>query len=259
MAYQMVLFDHVGMTSSPAAMANQPMNTEPDPEARLARIVAMGLTRLAVPHALGGQGAQASVLAAALQTLASQNPAEAWVAWSQCLVIEALVHSPNVALREHLLPDLLDGGRAGAVSWAPELGLQHPPRPVGAHALARGWHLSGQLAQVPNLQWSGYALLCPTWFKHEGSAPDHLGWALLRSEENGLHHEWDLSRTMARQAAGGTVRLHNVYFREDELLGDEALSLPLRLLDQRLRAAWWAGVMQRSSTQLTEHPADWSL
>jgi hypothetical protein len=114
------------------------------------------------------------------------------------------------------------------------------------------------LAQVPNLQWSGYVLLCPTWFEREGGPPERLGWALLRSEEDGLSHETDRSRAMVRQAAGGSVRLHKVYFREDELLGDEALSLPLRLLDQALRAAWWAGVLQRpnpsSPTQLNTPP-----
>jgi hypothetical protein len=90
---------------------------------------------------------------------------------------------------------------------------------------------------------------------------------LLRSEEDGLHHAWDHSRSMTRQAACGAVHLNRVDFREDELLGGEALTLPLRLLDQPLRAARWAGVMQRPSAhtgdqtadQPYEHTTDWSL
>ncbi len=218
-----------------------------DPESLLAHIVALGLPRLHVPRAMGGQGADAQALAAALHQLAQGQPAAAWMAWSHCMAIEALVHSPNVAVREHVLPSLLDGSMAGAVSWSPDFGLAHSPRPVQALPLERGWHLSGRLEQVLNLQWMGYLMLCPVWFTPGGGQPDRLGWALLRSEEDGLRHEPAPSRPLTREAACGTVQLKQVYFREDELLADDAqaLSVPLRVLDQTLRAALWAGALQR--------------
>jgi alkylation response protein AidB-like acyl-CoA dehydrogenase len=245
MADQADLVEHQGMS--------------PDPESLLAHIVALGLPRLHLPRALGGQGADATVLAAALQDLARQAPAAAWMAWSHCMAIEALVHSPNVAVRECVLPSLLDGSMAGAVSWSPDFGLAHSPKPVQALPLDRGWHLSGRLEQVLNLQWMGYLMLCPVWFKQAAQQPDRLGWTLLRSEEDGLRHEPDasrpLSRPLSRAAACGTVHLKQVYFREDELLADDAqaLSVPLRVLDQTLRAALWAGALQRPRADTHDH------
>jgi len=133
------------------------------------------------------------------------------------------------------------------VSWSPDFGLAHSPRPVAAHPLDRGWHLSGRLDQVLNLQWMGYLMLCPVWFSAEAAPAPRLGWTLLRSEEDGLRHEPDTSRPMTRAAASGTVHLKQVYFREDELLADDAqaLMVPLRVLDQTLRAALWAGALQQ--------------
>ena len=77
--------------------------------------------------------------------------------------MEALVRSPNVAVRETVLPDLLDGSRAGPCPGSPTSGWPLRP-PVRAEALERGWHLHGRLDQVLNLQWVGYVVLCPVWF-----------------------------------------------------------------------------------------------
>jgi len=234
--------DHVRMTTTAPA----PAAAESDPEALLAEVVASGWPRLIVPRALGGEGATHPELADALLQLARRHPAAAWMAWSHGLVIEALLRSGNAALREHVLPDLLDGSRAGAVSWAPDFGLASPPQPVSAVALDRGWHLTGRLDQVLNLQWMGYVVLCPVWFEPVNGHPARLGWTLLRSEEDGLHHELDRSRPLTRQAACGTVNLQRVYFREDELVADHAdtLSASLRVLDHALRKALWDGALR---------------
>jgi len=234
--------DHVPMSILDAP---KPVG-ESDPEALLALVVASGWPRLIVPRALDGEGAQAHEVADALLQLARQHPAAAWMAWSHGLVIEALLQSGNVAVREYLLPDLLSGHRAGAVSWAPDMGLGMPPKPVGAQALERGWQLSGRLDQVLNLQWMGYVVLCPVWFEAPTGQPAQLCWTLLRSEEDGLRHEMDRSRPLTRQAACGTLHFNRVYFREDELLADQGdnLGAALRVLDQALRAALWAGALK---------------
>ena len=217
----------------------------PDPEALLHDVLASGWLRLILPEALGGEGASAADVAKALLPLARRHPAMGWMAWSQALVIEALVRSPNVAVRETVLPDLLDGSRAGAVSWAPEFGLASPPRPVAATPLARGWRLDGCLEQVFNLQWMGYVVLCPVWFAATPGRPPQLSWTLLRSEEDGLHAEMSPQGHLRRQAACGDLHLRGVYFREDELLADDAVALrtPLSVLDQALRAALWSAAL----------------
>lgn len=232
-----------GMNTLSAAIPLLPPS-EADPEALLAEVIDSGWPQLILPQALGGKGADSLALAQALQALARRHPAAAWMAWSHGLVMEALVRSPNVAVRETVLPDLLDGSRAGAVSWVADFGLAPTPKPVRAEALERGWHLHGRLDQVLNLQWVGYVVLCPVWFAAPTGGGPRLGWTLLRSEEDGLRHELDRSRPLTRQAACGSLQLQRVYFREDELLADDAdaLSAPLSVLDQTLRSAVWSGV-----------------
>lgn len=230
MADQSGQAEHRGMPVTPLVSPHLEPEPEPEPEALLAEVIGLDLPRLALPRTCGGEGADIATLASAVQ---------------------ALARSPNVALREHLLPDLLDGSLAGAVSWSLDFGLVQAPWPVKGRPRDRGWHLSGRLLQVPNLQWAGHVLLCPVWFEPDGPQAARLGWALLRSEEDGLRHALDSSRALTRQAACGTVTLQRVHFREDELLADDAgaLALPLRLFDQALRSAWWAGVLQRPTAR----------
>ena len=88
--------DHVHMPTQALA----PSVAESDPETLLAEVVASGWPRLIVPRALGGEGATHPELADALLQLARRHPAAAWTAWSHGLVIEALLRSGNVALRD---------------------------------------------------------------------------------------------------------------------------------------------------------------
>lgn len=260
----MALRDHLGMNIA-ASAPQAPPTPEADPENLLREVIASGWPRLIVPRALGGEGSDATQIAEALRPLAQRHPAAAWMAWSHGLVIEALVRSPNVAVRETVLPDLLDGSRAGAVSWVREFGLAAAPKPVHAEPLDRGWHLHGRLDKVLNLQWQGYVVLCPVWFAAPAGQAPRLGWALLRSEEDGLRHEMDRSSPLTRQAACGAVQLQRVYFREDELLADDAdargapfgaaLSTPLSVLDQALRAALWSGASASASPSTTSTKA----
>lgn len=183
----------------------------------LARLAQTGLLRCAVPARMGGDGGDAADLALAASLLLQRDTAAAAVLWAQRLAIEALVQTPNVALRELWLPDLMRGERAGTLS--PEAA------PLTGEDTGRGWRLSGQLPDVPNRPWEGFSLVAPLRL---GEAP--AGWALLRSEEDGLG---------ALPAAGhptpqlATLALRRVYFREDEWLGEADLA-------QRMAPVAWA-------------------
>lgn len=174
----------------------------------LERLAQTGLLRCAVPAGMGGDGGDASDLALAARLLLPREPAAACVFWAQRLAIEALVHSPNVGLRELWLPDLMGGQRAGTL----------PPRadPLRAEDTGRGWRLSGALADVPNRPWEGFSLVAPVRL---GDTP--AGWALLRSEEDGLSALPGPGGTTTQTA---TLRLRRVYFREDEWLGEADLA-----------------------------------
>jgi alkylation response protein AidB-like acyl-CoA dehydrogenase len=220
---------------------------EHDAPSRLAAIARRGLLRCAVPLAQGGDGAPVDELVSRIRELAGRDMGSARIAWAQRIVIEALVHSPNVALREHLLPDLLSGALAGALSWRQDLTLASARSLVQAQPLERGWHLNGQFDDVPNLQWEGYVIVCPVRFNAQVGQPPRWAWVALRSEEDGLHHVIDVARPLDVATASGTVRLNNVYFREDELLADDPhrLALHLQLLDQAVRPAMLAAALSR--------------
>ena len=164
-----------------------------------------GLLRCAVPARMGGDGGDAADLALAASLLLPRDTAAGAVFWAQRLAIEALVQSPNVALRELWLPDLLSGERAGTLS-------PHAA-PLTGEDTGRGWLLSGHLPDVPNRPWEGFSLVAPLRL---GDAP--AGWALLRSEEDGL---FALPCTDPHMAS---LQLRRVYFREDEWLGEADLA-----------------------------------
>lgn len=180
-----------------------------DPDA-LRELVDSGLLRHGVPVHLGGSGEGLDALAAGAAALARRRPGAAWLLWTQRLAIEALLHSPNVALREHWLPDFLSGERAATM--APSFDALY------AHDTGRGWLLRGALRPVPNLQWAGFSLIAPVRL----NAPlDH--WVLLRSEEDGLSVAPDPEAHWPDEAHAGALRLDNVFFREDEWLAGPEL------------------------------------
>ncbi len=197
----------------------------------LATVVQSGLLRCAVPVALGGRGGDLGELAAGARSLAAVDPAAGWVLWAQRLAIEALVRSPNIGLRDYLLPDLLAGERAGTLPlppWQDALGTQSLPLAATttrsglvAMAEARGLRLYGQLPCVPNLQWQGHVLIAPVNDGHQGQR-----WVLLRSEEDGLRAGIDLGWPCPRGSRCATLTLDGVFFRSDEeLAGPDLPSL----------------------------------
>jgi alkylation response protein AidB-like acyl-CoA dehydrogenase len=176
------------------------------PRTTLQRVVASGLLRCAVPTAMGGSGGSLDDLAHAAQALKRQDPEAATVLWAQRLAIEALVQSPNVGLRELWLPDLFCGNRAGT--------LPIGQLPLRGNDTGRGWLLNGQFDGMTNLPWEGFSLVAPVCL-----GPSD-GWVFLRSEEDGLSVRPGGGHHSPEQA---TLELANVYFREDEWLGDADL------------------------------------
>ncbi|WP_169801482.1 acyl-CoA dehydrogenase family protein [Hydrogenophaga palleronii] len=181
----------------------------------LHEVVDSGLLRCGVPPHLGGAGSDLDALAAGAAELARHHPGAAWLLWAQRLAIEALLQSPNVALREHWLADFLSGERAATLS--PTF------TPLQAHDTGRGWLLRGEQLAVPNLQWAGFSLVAPLRL-HEQQAH----WVLLRSEEDGLSIMRDTESPGHGDPPTATLQLNQVFFREDEwLCGPD---LPQRLL-----------------------------
>jgi len=200
--------------------------------AALVTVVDSGLLRIGVPTSLGGNGGTLNDLAAGASDLAAQHPAAGWVLWAQRLAIEALLQSPNAGLREHLLPDLLSGDRAGT--------LPVPPWPAAGALIAlgdaQGLRLYGQLPCVPNLQWQGYALVAPVQL-----GPGQPHWVMLRGEEDRLRAGIDLGAPCPRGSRCATLTLDGVVFRADEELAGTDLPSLLQPMAQALAPCLAAG------------------
>lgn len=192
---------------------------------RLARIARSGFLRIGVPARWGGLGGEISDVfhdSAAREWLRSLVYPDMLMFRSQRLVVEALVHTDNVALRELLLPDLLSGEMGGASA------IECPC--VEAKPAGLGWRFNGRLVGVPNLQWQGFSLLLPVQVNDQID-----GLLLVRSEENGLSVQPAESRDLWQQAAFGQVSLNKVFLRADEWLGNPPLWLTLTATNRALR------------------------
>lgn len=207
------------MSSAPET-TDLPAQDTADGALRLLReVVASALLRCGLPTALGGNGGTLAELAQGARRLAARNAAAGWILWAQRMAIEAIAGSPNIGLREYLLPDLLNGERAASMPLA--------NTPLAGHDTGRGWRLDGRLACVPNWQWMGCSIVVPVLL---GQAP---GWAVLRSEEDGLRIAAcdSLAPAFSRSVS---VHCAGVFFREDEWLGGPELAERLAPLAQAL-------------------------
>lgn len=90
----------------------------------------------------------------------------------------------------------------------------------------RGWRLNGTLHGELNRPWEGFSLVAPVRL---GDGP--TGWVLLRSEEDGLAAQASAAPPVH---ALDTLTLRNVFFREDEWLGEADLATRLMPVAQAL-------------------------
>ena len=214
------------MSAHTALPRVQPRAALPCAQVRLADMAASGCLGVGVPRRLGGQGGQLEDLfrdPGARHWLQGLHPADRLVFLSQRLVVEALVRTDNIGLRELHLPDLLGGATAGASA------LESPP--LEARTMGLGWQFHGLLRGVPNLQWDGFSLLLPVQ-----TAGLIEGMLLVRSEENGLTvRPWREPGPVVL----GRLRRRAVptdFLRADEWLGDQPLWSSLVQTHQMLRA-----------------------
>lgn len=216
------------MPAHTALLRVQPCASLLSAQLRLAALADSGLLGVGVPSRLGGQGGQLEDLfrdPSARLGLQGLHHADRLVFKSQRLVIEALVRTDNIGLRELHLPDLLGGAAAGASALESS--------PLEARTLGLGWQFHGLLRGVPNLQWDGFSLLLPVQ-----SAGQPEGVLLVRSEENGLTVRPGENPDLWSSAACGDVQFQQTFLRADEWLGDQPLWASLVRTHQLLRDGW---------------------
>jgi alkylation response protein AidB-like acyl-CoA dehydrogenase len=191
--------------------------------------------RVGVPPTHGGVGGGPRDVVQAIAAAARSSAADAVKLASQRLLVEVLLRSENVGLREYRLASLLDNDIPGNCAC---LGSLAEPAPAVARDTGRGWRIEGALPPVCNLGRAWFVVSAPVLF--EGAGDYSL--VLIRSDEDGLERR-DEPLVGLPGIDRASLTLNGVFFREDEVLASDGRSLVRALapLSTALRCAVLAG------------------
>jgi alkylation response protein AidB-like acyl-CoA dehydrogenase len=189
----------------------------------LPALAAHGSFRAGVPLALGGVAgphgdARDAILGIA--DVARHSVTAAFVYWGQRSFIEYLLQSPNTALRDRLLPALLDGSLAGATGLSNAMKFLSGMEPLSVQGTASGdgWRLNGKLAWITNLRAPRFvaaAAVAPV----DGSTPLV---AMFASDDAGVQRSENLQLIALRGSNTAAVRLENVVAGPDHVIAPQA-------------------------------------
>jgi alkylation response protein AidB-like acyl-CoA dehydrogenase len=189
----------------------------------LPALAADGWFRAGVPVALGGTAGKYGDVRDAILGIADvarYSVTAAFVYWGQRSFIEYLLQSSNAALRERLLPALLDGSLAGATGLSNAMKFLSGMEPLSVQATASGdgWTLNGKLAWITNLRAQRFvaaAAVAPV----DGSTPLV---AIFASDDAGVQRSDNLQLIALRGSNTAAVRLENVAAGPDHVIAAQA-------------------------------------
>jgi len=224
-------------------------NGDCDPEAVVHKLAAAGVLKVGVAP---GQGDITDAVEA-VASVAYHSLAAAFVLWGQRAFIEYLLQSPNDALRERLLSDLLSGRLAGATGLSNAMkylsGIESLQ--LQAQATSNGWQLDGQLHWVTNLRKSGYVVAAAVARPHD--APPFI--VALPGELAGLQRSNDLQLMGLQSSNTAALTLNGVRVGREWLLHDDArVFLPtVRPAFLGLQCGLSIGLARRALAQARQH------
>lgn len=186
----------------------------------LPRLAAARLPHQGVPVALGGAGGDAADALAAVIAVAEESLAASFILWGHRCYIEFLVQTPNAALREAQLADVLAGRVAGASGLSNAMKFLAGLEPLQITAREDGDDLiiDGKLPWVTNLRSDGF---------HVAAAADRAdgGPAIiisLSSNDVGVTRSDDLSLMGMRSSDTASVRIESVRIPRDRVIASNA-------------------------------------
>ncbi|MBR1221705.1 acyl-CoA/acyl-ACP dehydrogenase [Bradyrhizobium sp. U87765 SZCCT0131] len=186
----------------------------------LPRLAQAGLFRIGVPAALGGSNGDVRGAVEAIAAVSRLSLAAGFVFWGHRTFIEYLLQSPNAALRDRLLPDLLAGRRAGATGLSNAMkflsGLE--PLQVRSRRAEHGLRIDGKLPWVTNLQPAGFDVAAA--IDGDGHQPAFV--ASLASEDEGLARSPDLDLMAMRATSTAAIDIDDVRIGTDRILHPNA-------------------------------------
>ena len=183
-------------------------------------LAAHGCFRAGVPEAMGGSGGDVRDAILGIADIARHSLTAAFVYWGQRSFIEYLLQSPNAALREKLLPALLDGALAGATGLSNAMKFLSGMEPLQISALPDhdGWTLDGKLAWITNLRPQRFvaaAAVAPV-----NDAPPAI--VMFDSSAAGVHRSDNLQLIALRGSHTAAVRLEQVAVPASNIISADA-------------------------------------
>lgn len=174
----------------------------------LPRLAAGGVLGAGVAEELGGNGGDVTDGVETIAAVSECSLAAGFVFWGHRCYIEYLLQSPNTALRERLLPDLLAGRVAGAtgLSNATKFLAGIEELHVSARPRADGFVLEGRLPWVTNLRPQGFHVAAAV--AHEGGRGAFI--ASLAHDDQGLVRSADLDLMALRASNTAAVSITDV-------------------------------------------------
>ena len=177
---------------------------------------------IGVPANLGGRGGDVTDAIEAIASVSEQSLTAGFVFWGHRTFIEYLLQSPNTALRERLLPDMIAGRRAGATGLSNAMkflagieGLQIQARDAGT---GRHLVLDGKMPWVTNLRVEGFEVAAAV----EGAAHGPAFVGVLSSDDAGVQRSPDLELMAMRGSNTAAVAIRDVRIGPDRILHPNA-------------------------------------
>ncbi|WP_077046171.1 acyl-CoA dehydrogenase family protein [Pseudomonas sp. KK4] len=227
-----------------------------DPEQVLAQLASAEVLRVGISETSGGSGGDLGDAIETLAQVASHSLAAAFVFWGQRAFIEYLLQSPNIGLRDRLLPSLLSGELAGATGLSNAMkflsGIE--ALQVRARAEADGWTLNGRLHWVTNLRKSGFVVAAA--IEHEeGGSPFILA---IPDDASGVQRSKDLQLMGLQSSNTAAIELAQVNLSREWLLHEDARTfLPaVRPAFLGLQCGLAIGLARRALSEVQTHLHD---
>ena len=187
--------------------------------ALLPQLAQAGLFKIGVPARDGGAGADVSDAARAIAAVSARSLAAGFVFWGHRTFIEYLLQSPNAALREKLLPDLLAGRRAGATGLSNAMKFLNGLEALQVKATShdRAVHINGTLPWVTNLRKEGFDVAAAV------QGDDHSAFIVsLSSDDDGVERSGDLDLMAMRATNTAAIRITRAEIGEDRIIHADA-------------------------------------
>ena len=186
----------------------------------LPRLADAGLARIGVPAALGGSGGTVMDAVETIAAVARESLAAAFMLWGHRCFVEFMVQTPNHALRDRLLPDLLAGRVAGASGLSNVMKFLAGLEPLQVTARPDGGDLviDGALPWVTNLRGQGFVVAA-------AADPADGGPAMivaLAHDDPGVTRSADLALMGMRSSDTAALRLDGVRIGRDRVIATDA-------------------------------------